>query len=256
MIRVGIIDFSNSFPLFYAIKKQTVPHDISITCGTPVEINEKLRTGKVDIALVSSHEFLQNISSYTILSNLGIGATRQVMSVRMFFKKETTLPDLQTVYIPSHSATSVHLLKVLCTYFWKVSPKYELYTDDPKTLFFQEKPFLIIGDDCLRHMNTASHSSIDLAQSWYEATSESFIFAVIAARKEAFKNHLNEISSFHQTIHDSYEWAQANIEVIIEHAAEITGCNTALIRRYYSTVDYRLTESHFKGLKHFSSLEL
>lgn len=256
MIRVGVIDFTNSCPIFYALKNQIVPHQAHITCGTPVEIDTKLRTGQVDVALVSSTEYSKNRSSYIILSDFGVGAREHVISVRLFFQGQSPLLDMQTVYVPSHSATSARLLKALCKYFWKVSPQFRIYSGDPKHLFEQSYPFLIIGDKCLQYMNSPTHSSIDLGQAWHEATSKGFIYSLIATRKEAFERHFSPVASFHQALHDSYEWAAKNMDVIIDHAAEITHTDRSLIRTYYSTLEHRLKKYHFDGFEYFASLEV
>jgi chorismate dehydratase len=254
MITLGIIDFSNAYPLFFAIKNQIIAHNASVSVGMPVEINAKLRDGEVDIALISSQEFLQHQDSYIILSEFGIGVTDAVISVRLFFRPEH--PTLHTIYLPTESATSVSLLKVLCQHFWKIQPQYRYYSGDPKHLFEQDDPFVIIGDHCLKYMDNPSHSSIDIASAWHTATSKKFIFALIATRKESYESKTAQILSFHQVIHSSYEWAQAHKNAVIEYAVEKTKLPKSLLQTYYSTLTHRLTKDHFEGLKYFSSLEL
>ena len=256
MIRVGIIDFSNSYPLFYALRNQIVPHQAALTYGTPVEINTKLRTGEVDVALVSSTEFSRNRSSYIILSDLGVGATENVISVRLFYTGKELQLDMRKVYVPSHSDTSVRLLKTLCKYFWNVSPQFRLYSGNPKNLFHQNDPFLIIGDSCLKYMHTTTHTSIDLSQAWHSATSKSFIYSLIATRKESFENNFSGVAAFHRSVHDSYAWALENMDIIIDHAAGKAHTDTSLMRTYYSTLEHRRAEKHFVGFEYFASLEV
>ncbi len=253
-ITVGALQFTNTYPLFHAIHEKIIPNNASIIWGTPIEIDDMLRHGHVDIAMISSGDFLRNRYSYILLSDLGIAATEQVMSIKLFFKGTAPTLHKSIVYVPALSATSAQLLKTLCKCFWRVSPVLEEYTCAPRELFYQEAPFLLIGDSCLEYYDWPSHSSIDIAQAWHEATKKSFIFAVIATRNDAFQEAPHDVISFHRLLEDSYEWAKNNMDVIVKRAAEKTKGNDALLRRYYSTIEYRLTSKHFHGLDYFSGL--
>ncbi len=254
MIKVGALHFSNALPLFHAIQEKIIPNDISIVWGAPVEINGMLSRGEVDIAMISSVDFLRNRYSYILLSDLGIAATEEVISVRLFFKGNTPILHQSTVYVPALSATSSLLLKALCTYFWKVSPIFQQFTCDPKILFEQEAPFLLIGDSCLEHHDWPTHSSIDVARAWHEATRRSFIFAVIATRNDAFQRAPHEVIHFHRLLEDSYCWAKRNTDTIVKRAVQKTKCSDTFMQRYYSTIEYRLMSKHFHGLDYFSGL--
>jgi chorismate dehydratase len=254
MIKVGALHFSNAFPLFHAIQEKIIPNDVSIVWGNPVEINGMLSRGDVDIALISSVDFLNNRYSYILLSDLGIAATEQVISVRLFFKGNAPKLHTSTVYLPTLSATSAQLLKALCKYFWKVSPIFSQFSGNPRTLFDKDDPFLLIGDCCLEHYDRASHSSIDIAQAWHDATRKSFIFAVIATRNDAFQRSPHEVIQFHRLLEDSYQWARKNTGVIVKRAVQKTKCSEAFMQKYYSTIEYRLMSKHFHGLDYFSGL--
>jgi chorismate dehydratase len=254
MIKIGALNFSNAFPLFHAIQEKIIPNDASIVWGGPVQINDMLSRGDVDIAMISSSDFLNNRYSYILLSDLGIAATEQVMSIRLFFKGTSPKLHKTTIYVPSLSVTSSHLLKGLCTYFWKVSPLFVEYTGTTRSLFDQDDPFLLIGDSCLEHCDGSSHSSIDMAQAWHDATRKSFIFAVVATRNDAFQRTPHEVIQFHRLLEHSYRWAQNNIDVIVKRAALKTKCSEAFMQKYYSTIEYRLMSKHFHGLDYFSGL--
>lgn len=255
MIRVGVLYFSNAFPLFHAIQEKIIPNNVSLIWGGPVEVNTMLKRGDVDIAMISSVDFINNRYSYILLSDLGIAATSQIMSIRLFFKGESPNLHKSTIYVPALSATSAHLLKAMCKYFWKVEPTFAEFSCSPKALFCQDQPFLLIGDSCLEHHDNKSHSSIDIAQAWNDATRKSFIFAVIATRNDAFMHASDEIIEFHRLLEDSYQWAKKNTGVIVKRAVQKTKCSEMFMHRYYSTVEYRLMSKHFHGLDYFSGLK-
>jgi chorismate dehydratase len=254
MIKVGVLHFANAFPLFHAIQEKVIPNDIALHWGSPTEINSMLSNGDVDIAMISSSDFLMNRYSYILLSDLGIAATKQVMSIRLFFKGNAPALHKATVYVPGLSATSSHLLKTLCTHFWKVSPQFLEFSCPPISLFDQESPFLLIGDSCLEHHDLPSHTSIDMAQAWHDATKKSFIFAVIATRNDAFSRASNEVISFHRLLEESYRWSLKNRKEIVKRAAQKTKCSESFLHTYYDTIEYRLMSKHFHGLDYFSGL--
>ena len=254
MLKVGVIGFTNAFPLFYALQEKIIPHNFSLTYGSPVEINRKLATGDVDVALISSVDFLNNRFSYILLSDLGIATTEEVMSVKLFYKGTNPVLHNSLLYIPGTSATSVLLLKTLCSSFWKVSPQYQEHSNKPDELFKQNSPFVLIGDSCLSQSYRTSHSSIDLAQAWNNATGKSFVFAVIATRNDAFQRSPEEVIEFHRLLEQSYRWGQDNKKIIIEKASRKTTCSIPLMEKYFSVIEYRLTSKHFHGLDHFAGL--
>ncbi len=256
MIRVGAINFSNTYPFFYALQHQIIPNNAHIHWGNPAEVNEMLKSGQVDVALISSASFLDNRFSYILLSDMGIASTKKAISTLLFFKGKKPKLDNNTVYVPNLSATTTRLLQVLCRYFWKVSPLFQQYEGSCQHLFTQDKPFLLIGDDCLQRLNDSDYSSIDLAQAWNEATQKSFIFAVIATRNDAFKRNPYGIIEFHRLLESAYIWSKENIFTLGQKVAQETGCSVTTINHYFETLEYRLMSKHFHGLDYFATLEI
>ena len=254
MIKVGALHFTNSFPLFFAIQEKIIPNDISISWGTSTEINRMLLCGEVDVAMISSVDFLNNRFSYILLSDLGIAVTKQIFSVRLFFKGESPSLHNETVYVPEINVTSVQLLNTVCKCFWKVSPNIKEFTCPPEDLFHQDAPFLLTGDTCLANLRQSSHSSIDIAQAWNTATGKSFIFAVIATRNDTFQQSPQEVIYFHRILEDSYRWAIENRDVFVGKAAKKTQCSEKFMENYFEKIEYRLTSKHFHGLDYFAGL--
>ncbi|MCL4552649.1 MAG: menaquinone biosynthesis protein, partial [Candidatus Marsarchaeota archaeon] len=211
--------------------------------------------GQVDIALISSEEFLKNRYRYTLLSDLGIATSKAIMSVRLFFKGPSLLLDKRPVYLPTMSSTSSKLLKVLCKYFWKVQPLFVPSAATPEMLFEQTDPFLLIGDPALVHRNTPNFLSIDLAEAWVEATNRSMVFALVATNNEALKTKPEQVMSFHRVLEQSYAWGKEQFSTIVEAGAKKTGLDPQEIEASYKSIEYRLNPKHFCGLELFSTLE-
>ena len=71
MLKVGALHFTNAHPLFFALRNKIVPNDLSISWGTPVEINGMLNRGEVDVALISSVGFTALAAGDTMSSHAG-----------------------------------------------------------------------------------------------------------------------------------------------------------------------------------------
>jgi predicted solute-binding protein len=255
MLKVGALHFTNAYPLFFALHQNIIPNDLTISWGNPIEINSMLNCGEVDVAMISSGDFLNHRFSYILLSDLGIAGTEQIMSLRLFFKGKTLKPHNCPLYVPALSATSAQLIQKMCTHFWHVSPKLQPYPCPPEELFSQEHPFLLIGDLCLEHHTQRSHSSIDLAKVWHDATKKSFIFAVIATRNDAFARSPHEVIAFHRLLEDSYQWSLKNRDAVVSVAARRAKCSEEFMQTYFTTIEYRLLPKHFHGLDYFAGLE-
>lgn len=255
MLRVGVIDYVNTLPIFDALRKNVVPHNAVFTFNTPVHINNQLAKNELDVAIISAAHFLGHRLEYVLLSDLGVAATKKVISIRLFSKKSYQELDGNPLYIPSHSASSVKMLKLICKHFWKISPVICPYTGSAEHLFQQEEPFLVIGDECLFLFEQhPEYPSVDLAEIWYNFTKKSCVFALLATRTEAFISKKEAIISFQKSVEASFRWSQENMPEIINQAVNKSKCSRALIEQYFATLEYQLTPKHFHALDYVANL--
>ncbi len=256
MLKVGALSFINSLPFFYPIFASKIPCEASFQIGVPTEINELLETGQIDIGLISSASFVANREKYVLLSNLGIGATRQVGSVCLYQKRQLQSLDGKLIAIPPSSATSVQLLRVLCSRFWKVTPHFIEYPKGVSLyeLFDTVDAMLMIGDECLSTKIPANYKVIDLASAWYECTRKPFVFAVFATRCESWMDLPEEVRAFHCALSSAYEYSKKHFDDVIAVARAQVGLSSRSLRNYYNLLDYDLHSDHFQGLEQFAQL--
>ena len=79
-LRVGIINYINTLPLFQGMWQQGSESNFEFYFGTPEELNIKLRNGELDLSLVSSAEYLRNKNAYILFSKYGVASRKKVMS--------------------------------------------------------------------------------------------------------------------------------------------------------------------------------
>jgi chorismate dehydratase len=251
-MRVGVIQFSNALPIFYALCQKIIPNNIQFTYGPPVQINAALRNGEVDAALIGSEEYLSSSHLYLPFLPYGVASSDRIISVRLFWRGSVSELDGQPLFVPAISSTSVRLLKILCHTFWKVHPQFCIYHGDPSHLIARH-PVLVIGDPCLRLL---PHPSIDLATSWYEATKRGFIFSLVAARVDTMQRNSSALAHLETLLDRSLSWAEANYSTIIRAAQRGTHCRRNLMSVYYTTIQHHLTDEHRAGFSLFSSYQM
>src|SRR5215471_14048156 len=103
MLRIGCVKYLNARPL---IRGWTGEVDFD----HPSALCQRLANGELDVALVSSFEFLRN-PLYRIVDDVSISSDGPVYSVVLAHRGE--LSDIQEIEIDPASQTSVNLLRCL-----------------------------------------------------------------------------------------------------------------------------------------------
>ncbi len=252
MLKVGIVDYINFYPLFAAFKEKAIVPKMEWRLAVPSELNRDLFAGKLDVSLISAAEYLRHQSHYGLLPDFCIGAKEKVLSVCLYVKGGISNLGGKTVGLTTQSASSATLVKVLCHHFWKVSP--EFITKSTIEDLQKCDAFLLIGDDCLRNPGFSGYQAIDLAAAWYKETHLPFTFGVLATRNDVLAGQGSEIEELQQALREAYAWALQHPEKIEQLA--LKRCPIALdrIREYYRALRYHFDEEQQKGLALFAQL--
>src|SRR5438105_754161 len=116
-IKIGAPSYINALPFFYPLLTKKIPFNGELIFDAPSKINELLEKGKIDVGLVSSTRYLDNEEKYNIITNLGIAAFHEVMSVILFAKPDLVAIKTPKIAVTSASNASARLLKVICHSF-------------------------------------------------------------------------------------------------------------------------------------------
>lgn len=238
---IGAPSYINCYPLIYPLLTKQVPSEFEFVLARPTTINQLLERAEIDVGLVSSAFFLENIYKYKIAANFGISASQEIMSVCLFTKK--VKPEI--IHLPKSSATSIQLLKILCLKFWKIKPRFCLFDDEEDDDYSQFEAYLLIGDRCLLHPPVEGVAKIDLSSEWWQFTQKPFTYALFAAKDSSNFDYLDSLFK------ESIAWSKKNFSQIIRAAEERTKLPEERLLKYYSTINFRLDQNHFDGLKLF-----
>ena len=71
-LRVGRVDYINTFPLAWSLERRAAGLDIAETLGVPTELNALLADGALDVANVSSIAYARHADELVLLPSVCI----------------------------------------------------------------------------------------------------------------------------------------------------------------------------------------
>lgn len=254
MLRLGHIRYSNCFPVHALLVDRGAPEWIELTPGIPSYLNRLLSEGRLDVTPSSSIEYARNADRYRILPGPVIGARGAVLSILLESERAPESLDGEEVAIPTASATSVVLLRILLERRWGVRPRYRWFEQgtgvDP--LGEGAAAALWIGDVALERSLEPTRPLLDLGVVWHEWTGLPFAFAVWQVAAGAERDA--ELHALHDLLRESRSYFEANAEALATRHAATYGLDAALLARYWRTLEYTLDDSVLAGLMRYYEL--
>jgi chorismate dehydratase len=187
MIRIGMVNYINTAPIYEIWKERSMPSEWVIIEGQPSHLNTMLANDQIDMGFVSSYAYAIEPERYQILADLSISATGPVGSVFLFSQLPPEALDDKLIILTGQSDTSIRLVKIILEEFHRVQPRYaigEVYGPTAQTEGVSG--VLAIGDDALRLRAEQRYPwHLDLGEMWYRRTGLPFVFSVCVVR-EAF----------------------------------------------------------------------
>lgn len=254
MLRLGHIEYSNCFPVHALLLDRGVPPGIELRPGVPAALNAELRAGRLDVAPCSSIEFARNADRYRILPGLAIGAAGPVQSILLESEAPPEALDGREVALPTASATSVVLLRILLELRLGVRPRYRWFDQarEADPIARGAAAALWIGDRAMRRREESDRLFTDLGESWNAWTGLPFVFALW--QTSAGPERDAELRALHGLLHESLAYFEAAIDALAERHAASFGMSPERIARYWRGLSYRLDAPMQEGLLHFYRL--
>jgi chorismate dehydratase len=252
MIRLGHIDYSNCVPVHALLLDEPQP-GIELVSGVPSALNRALAEGSIDAAPCSSIEFARHAGSYRILPGPAIGSLGAVQSILL----ETTAPPERLhgmkVAVPTASATSVVLLRILLELQYGVHPELVWYeqTDGADPIDDGAAAALRIGDIALRRTPPAGRDTLDLGAAWHDWTGLPFAFAVWQVRRELDAAGARALAD---AIAASRAYFSANAQRLASAHAPRFGLEPQRLLEYWASLRFDFDPAMQAGLLRFYDL--
>lgn len=204
MVRIGMVNYINTAPIYEVWKEQVLPAEWQVTEAPPSTLNRMLAADELDLGFVSSYEYAARPGRYQILADLSISATGPVGSVYLFSTVAPEQLDNKLVLMTGQSDTSACLLKIILEEFFSLRPRY--VTGDifaPTGSGEVPAAVLAIGDEALRlKLENTYPVQLDLAEVWNKKTGLPFVFAVCAVREEFIAKNKTSVRQIRKTFLD------------------------------------------------------
>ncbi|MDD2549548.1 MAG: menaquinone biosynthesis protein [Bacteroidales bacterium] len=181
-IRVSAVSYLNTAPFVYGLQKSETASLIDLSLDNPAECARKLTENQADVALTPIFAILDK-PEYKITTDYCIGSNGIVRTVELLSNGH--FDDIKTVYLDTHSRTSVNLIKILAKYFWKKNFEWKTLNPNSKPSDFKEdEAILAIGDKVFGY-EPHFKTNIDMANEWQKFTGLPMVFAVWATSNGA-----------------------------------------------------------------------
>ncbi|MDF2815404.1 MAG: transporter substrate-binding protein [Paenibacillus sp.] len=249
-IRIGKINYTNVWPIYHEFPHHRFEGMLEWIETVPTGLNEAMRAGKIDMGAISSFAYGESFEEYDLYPDLSVSATNQVNSILLFHRKPLEQLTQARIALPTTSATSVNLLKILMTKFYGCNPEYEYATPSLKDMMEHKDAALLIGDDAIRASWTDHPYLVtDLGELWRRSTGTGMTFAVWAVRKETVAKFPETIAAIHDAFMESKHKGTTDPSAIIVHAQEKIGGTLEYWRNYFQHLNHNFGEEQQRGLR-------
>lgn len=251
-LNVGLFSYFNSLPFWAAFQLGIIKPEAKISYDNPKALNGLFEKKALQLSMVSSLSYWKLRQQSSPFLSFGIGARKKVKSVLLITRFALEKLSEKTIWLTHESETSIALLQVLCSQIWNVAPHLQMMPE--KTPPQDADAYLLIGNQALTHILPAGYEAIDLAEAWCKATQLPFIFGLFAIYHETLSAQNEKVIQFEKDLQASYQWSVNHREKLVTKAHEISGMPDAFLDEYLNTLDFVLTDEHYKGFNLFINL--
>lgn len=255
--KIGHINFLNVLPLnyFYA---HCNDENFELTMGVPSIVNAKIKSGLLDLSLISSIEYARQSENLVLLPKICVRADGDVTSIILISRKPIDKLDGENVAITSKSATAHCLLKIILAESYSVKPNYRVENLSVENLVPNDSTAaLFIGDDAL-YLNLHRQKNFlyyDLGNEWKKLTGRQMIYAVLAARKNFAQDYSELLQDTCQKIHDGLKFGLQNKRTAINSVLDKKPFTYDELDKYLGgVIKWDLTSDGIDALKIFYRL--
>ena len=229
--RIGCVKYLNARPLIHGWPTPVEFDHPSILC-------HRLATGELDVALVSSFEFLRN-PIYRIVDLISISSDGPVYSVVIAHRGN--ISEVDEIELDPASETSINLLRYLLAER-RLNPRFVARSTSSKAAR------LLIGDQALRFRQShPEHRFWDLGEEWKNIVDLPFVYALWLVRAE-----VSDAKSIADRLRRIRDENLARIDQVIAQEKEF---DAEFCRRYYGEhLRFNFGEREKGGLRAFADV--
>lgn len=250
-LRCGRIIYTNDLPVYSAFDEGVIAYPGTLHADVPAHLNAMLMNGELDLSPISAFAWAKNADDLVLLPDLCIGARDEVVSVVLVSQTPPALLDGAPIALISESASGRNLLRVVLERRYGVKPQY-VEAERPLELAAEGRPALLIGDTAIDALERFPRDQVyDLGTLWHEWTREQTVFAVWAARREAYERDPEAVRACMHALTDAYTWSRSHMDLVIAEAERIRPRAPGFYQTYYGKLNFTFHSAAQSGLRAF-----
>ncbi|HVA32780.1 MAG TPA: menaquinone biosynthesis protein [Candidatus Baltobacteraceae bacterium] len=247
-LRCGRIVYTNDLPIYAAFDAGAIAYPGRLHADVPSRLNAMLLGGELDLSPISAYAWAAHADELVLLPDLCIGARDEVVSVVLASAVAPAQLDGAKVYLTQESASGRSLLRVLLERRYGVHPT---YVEEPRPLerALAGDPALLIGDSAIDAIERfAPENYYDLGRLWHEWTGHQTVFAIWAARRDAYERDPDGIRACMHALTDSYTWSRSHMQYVVAQAQRTIARPAGFYENYYGKLNFTLHSAAQSGL--------
>jgi chorismate dehydratase len=250
-LRCGRIKYTNDLPIYAAFDAGAIAYPGTLHADVPAQLNAMLLHGDLDMSPISTFTWAANSRQLVLLPDLCIGARDDVVSVVLVSSVPPALLDATPVFVTQESASGRYLLRVILERRYGVRPSY-VEENDPLARAVAGGPTLLIGDSAIDAIERFPSDLIyDLGKLWHEWTGHQTVFAVWAARRDAYERDPAAVRACMHALTDAYTWSRAHGDEVVALAQRAIPRADGFYQSYYGKLNFMFHVAAQNGLAAF-----
>jgi chorismate dehydratase len=250
-LRCGRIKYTNDLPVYAAFDAGVIGYPGTLHADVPARLNAMLLGGELDLSPISAFAWAANAGELILLPDLCIGARDEVVSVVLVSPTPPALLGGVPIHVTQESASGRNLLRVLLERHYGARSEFvEVAT--PLVSARKGKPTLLIGDRAIDAIAMFPPEHVyDLGKLWHEWTGQQTVFAVWAARRDAYERDPDGVRACMHALTDSYTWSRSHMDVVVAQAQRVIPRAPGFYEDYYGKLNFTFHSAAQSGLATF-----
>jgi len=248
MLRCGRIKYTNDLPIYAAFDAGALAYPGSLHADVPSHLNAMLLAGELDLSPVSAFAWAQHADELVLLPDLCIGARDEVVSVVLASPVAASHLEGVPIYVTQESASGRSLLRIVLERRFGVRAQY-VDEASPLQRAREGEPALLIGDGAIDAIAELPREHVyDLGRLWHEWTGHQTVFAVWAARRDAYERDPDGVRACMHALTDSYTWSRAHGDYVVAAAQRTIARPAGFYETYYGKLNFTFHSAAQAGL--------
>lgn len=238
--RVGTVPYLNALPLIEGL--DTGGEELVVE--PPAQLTESLRSGRVDVALVSTIEYFRG-DDLRLVPGLGVVSHGAVGSILVF--SHEPVRRIRHLALDQTSRSAAAMARLVLPRAGATLERISHCAPTARLEELDSDALLLIGDPALRYSHPAP-VVLDLGELWQAQTGLPFVYAMWIARADA------DLEDLPERLTRARDLGAARRSEIARLAAQELDLPESLCRRYLTEcIQYEVGPRELEGLRLFAS---